>query len=77
MGNGDMNVESNSGGMQSIQKKQAILFCQSLAGDRPKASKYVIVSKVELFKQRENKKIMKMWEFSYQSKWAMWCDRVR
>lgn len=55
-----------------MQEKQAILFCQSLAGDREKPSKYIIVSKVELFKQKENKKIMKMWEFSYQSKWAVW-----
>lgn len=47
MDNRDTNVESNSGGMESMQKKQAILFCQSLAGDRQKANKYIIVSKVE------------------------------
>lgn len=68
MDNRDIDVESNSGGMESIQKKQTILFCQSLAGDTQKTSKYVIVSKVEIFKQRENKKKMKMWEFSYQSR---------
>lgn len=57
----DMNVESNNGGMESMQRKQTILFCQSLGSERQNPSKYIIVSKVELFKQRENKKIMKMW----------------
>lgn len=60
MDNRDMNVESNSGGMGSMQNKQMIFFCQTVAGYRQKASKSIIVSKVELFKQRENKKIMKM-----------------
>lgn len=69
-----MNVESNSGDMENMQKKQTILF---MAGGTQKANKYIIVSKVEIFKQRENKKKMKMWEFSYQSRWAVWWDRVR
>lgn len=77
MDNKDMNVESNNGGMESMQRKQAILFCQSLGSERQNPSKYIIVSKVELSKQRENKKIMKMWEFSYQSRWSVWWDRVR
>lgn len=47
MDNRDMNVESNSGGTDSMPKKQAILFCQSLASDRQKAGKYIIVSNVE------------------------------
>lgn len=74
MDNKDMNVKSNSGGMESTQKKQTILFCQSLAVDTQNASKY-IVSKVEIFKQRENKEKMKIWEF-YQSRWAVWWGRV-
>lgn len=68
MDNRDMNVEGNNGGMESLQRRQAILFCQSLGRERQNPSKYIVVSDVELFKQRENKKIMKMWEFSYQSR---------
>lgn len=56
MDNRDMNVESNSGGMESMQKKQTILFCQSLAGDTEKASKYIIYLRWKYLSREKTKR---------------------
>lgn len=53
-------IMNGSHGKQAEEAGNFILSELVSACDRQKGCKTIIVSKIELFKQRENKKIMKM-----------------